>query len=139
MATRALVVDDLPTNIDLARTVLEADGFVVEGACDGAEAMNKVFRFVPDVILMDIRMPGLDGLELKTILKSTRATSNIVVIAFTAYYTPMDAGLLRRMGWEGLLAKPIQVATFAAQVRSEMETASRQRPTTGVRESTLRI
>jgi len=122
--TRLLIVDDMPMNITLARAVLEADGFVVEEATDAADAMHKVFRFLPDVILMDIQMPGMDGVSLTSILKSTAATRHIVVIAFTAYAMRGDEEKMRAMGCDGYLSKPIEIKTFAAQVRGEMSLAS---------------
>lgn len=127
LATRLLIVDDMPMNISLARAVLEADGFVVESATDAAEAMQKVFRFLPEAILMDIQMPGMDGLQLTSILKATAATLHIVVIAFTAYAMRGDEEKMRAMGCDGYLSKPIEVKTFAAQVRREIALAS-QRP-----------
>jgi len=122
--TRLLIVDDTPMNISLARAILEADGFVVEGATDAAEAMQKVFRFLPEVILMDIQMPGMDGLKLTSILKETDATKHIIVIAFTAYAMRGDEEKMRTLGCDGYLSKPIEVKTFAAQVRREIALAA---------------
>jgi two-component system cell cycle response regulator DivK len=126
-ATRLLIVDDTPLNITLARAVLEADGFLVESATDAADAMHKVFRFLPEVILMDIQMPGMDGVKLTSILKATSATTKIVVIAFTAYAMRGDEEKMRALGLDGYLSKPIEVKTFAAQVRREIALAA-QRP-----------
>lgn len=126
-AIRLLIVDDTPMNITLARAVLEADGFLVESAGDAAEALQKVFRFLPDVILMDIQMPGMDGLKLTSILKDTQATAHIVVIAFTAYAMRGDEEKMRSLGCDGYLSKPIEVKTFAAQVRGEMVLAAERR------------
>lgn len=122
-ATRLLIVDDTPMNITLARAVLEADGFLVESATDAADAMHKVFRFLPEVILMDIQMPGMDGVKLTSILKATSATTKIVVIAFTAYAMRGDEEKMRALGLDGYLSKPIEVKTFAAQVRREIALA----------------
>lgn len=126
-ATRLLIVDDTPMNITLARAVLEADGFLVESATDAADAMHKVFRFLPEVILMDIQMPGMDGVKLTSILKATSATTKIVVIAFTAYAMRGDEEKMRALGLDGYLSKPIEVKTFAAQVRREIALAA-ERP-----------
>ena len=124
--TRLLIVDDTPMNIALARAVLEADGFVIESATDAADAMNKVFRFLPEVILMDIQMPGMDGLKLTSILKATPSTRAIVVIAFTAYAMRGDEEKMRELGCDGYLSKPIEVKTFAQQVRSEIALAAQR-------------
>lgn len=130
-ATRLLIVDDTPMNIVLARAVLEADGFVVEGATDATNAMQKVFRFLPEVILMDIQMPGMDGLVLTSILKATEGCGHIVVIAFTAYAMRGDEEKMLAMGCDGYLSKPIEVKTFAAQVREQIALASKRSSRSG--------
>ena len=70
----------------------------------------------PDVILMDIQMPGMDGLELTRRLKAAPDTRDIIVIAFTAYAMLGDEAKMRAAGCDGYLSKPIQVATFAEEV-----------------------
>lgn len=115
---RVLVVDDYPLSIELVRFVLESEGFAVESAADAAEAMILVGAFRPDLILMDIQMPGMDGLELTHRLKADPATRHIVVVAFTAYAMKGDEARMRAAGCDGYVAKPIEVASFAQQVRA---------------------
>ena len=117
-APRILVVDDQPANLDLARFVLEADGLEVDIAANARQAMQQIQRAAPDLILMDIQMPGVDGLDLTHRLKADPATRAIVVVAFTAYAMPGDELRLRDAGCDAYLAKPIQVARFASQVRA---------------------
>ena len=124
---RVLIVDDNAMNIALARIVLEAENFEIETAGDGLQAMQKVRSFRPELILMDIQIPGSDGLELTRTLKRDPATRHILVIAFTAFAGHGDEARLRTVGCDGYLAKPIDVKTFGAQVQSFLE-ASRVIP-----------
>jgi len=116
--TRALVVDDNAMNIELVTFVLEADGFVVEAAADAGQAAARLGAFRPDVILMDIQMPGVDGLTFTRQLKADVATRHIVVVALTAYAMKGDEAKARAAGCDGYLSKPIDVGSFAASVRS---------------------
>jgi len=77
-----------------------------------------VIAFEPDLILMDIQMPGMDGLELTRLLKADARTRPIVIVAFTAYAMKGDEAKFRAAGCDGYLSKPIDVATFAEQVRA---------------------
>jgi two-component system cell cycle response regulator DivK len=123
-AVRILVVDDNPLNIELATHVLERDGFVVASASDAAGAMARLERFLPDLILMDIQMPGMDGLELSQRLKREPTTWDVVIIAFTAYAMKGDEAKMRAAGCDGYISKPIDIATFAASVRSHLKERS---------------
>jgi two-component system, cell cycle response regulator DivK len=124
---RVLIVDDNAMNIALTRIVLEVENFEVETAADGLQAMQKVTSFRPELILMDIQIPGSDGLELTQTLKRNPTTRHILVIAFTALARYGDETRLRAAGCDGYLTKPIDVKTFGSQVRSFLE-ASRVIP-----------
>ena len=117
---RVLIVDDNAMNIELASFVLRAGGFTVVSATDADDVALLATAFRPDVILMDIQMPGIDGLLLTQRLKADPATRHIVIVAFTAYAMKGDAARLRAAGCDGYIAKPIDVATFAATVRSRL-------------------
>ena len=121
---RILIVDDHPINIELARFVLSADGFEVEIAADAEQALARISTSRPDLVLMDIQMPGTDGLALTQRLKLDPATQGIVVVAFTAYAMKGDEARLRAAGCDGYIAKPIQEASFAATVRSLLQQAA---------------
>ena len=121
---RILIVDDHPINIELARFVLSADGFEVEIAADAEQALARISTSRPDLVLMDIQMPGTDGLALTQRLKLDPAAQGIVVVAVTAYAMKGDEARLRATGCDGYLAKPIQEASFAATVRSLLQQAA---------------
>jgi two-component system, cell cycle response regulator DivK len=114
---RLLIVDDNALNVTIARVVLAADQFVVESASNAAEALQKLPSFQPAVILMDVQMPGMNGLELTQLLKSDPATRHICIVAFTAFAMRGDEAKMRAVGCDGYLSKPINVNTFAAEVR----------------------
>nr|WP_315426038.1 response regulator [uncultured Albidiferax sp.] len=117
-APRVLIVDDNAMNLAIAQVVLQADAFEVECAGGAAEALQKVDLFRPELILMDIQMPGMDGLELTQLLKARPATQGIVVVAFTAFAMRGDEAKMRSAGCDGYLSKPIDVKQFAQQVRA---------------------
>ncbi|MBT9488680.1 MAG: response regulator [Rubrivivax sp.] len=115
---RVLIVDDNAMNIALAQTVLLADGFEVAVAADAAAALQQVAAFQPDLILMDIQMPGMDGLDLTRALKADPATRPIRIVAFTAFAMRGDEARMRAAGCDAYLSKPIEVRRFGAQVRA---------------------
>jgi two-component system cell cycle response regulator DivK len=115
---RVLVVDDNAMNVELVRHVLDHDGFIVESACDAGEALARIASFQPELILMDIQMPGMDGLELTRRLKTDPLLRHVLVVAFTAFAMHGDEAKMRAAGCDGYLSKPIDVHTFAASVRS---------------------
>jgi CheY-like chemotaxis protein len=117
VADRVLVIDDNPLNAELAEYVLQAAGFEVATAADAQLALGCIASFQPDVALVDIQLPGMDGLTLVRLLKAQAVTRDLVLIAFTAFAMKGDEGRMREAGCDGYIAKPIDVAQFAAQVR----------------------
>lgn len=115
---RVLVVDDHVLNLELASFVLAADGFEVATAIDADQAQELVASFQPELVLMDIQMPGMDGLTLTRLLKADVRTRHLVVVAFTAFAMKGDEQRMREAGCDGYLAKPIDVTRFASQVRA---------------------
>ena len=113
-----LIVDDNAMNIVIAQVVLQAEKFEVETAIDGLDALQKVASFGPDLILMDIQMPGMDGLEVTRTLKAEPASQHIRIVAFTAFAMTGDEAKMRSAGCDGYLSKPIDVKKLGAQVRS---------------------
>ena len=122
-AKRVLIVDDNAMNITIASVVLVAEDFIVKSAADAAKAQQMVASFQPDLILMDIQMPGMDGLALTRLLKADPRARHIVVVAFTAFAMRGDEAKMRAAGCDGYLSKPIDVKRFGAQVRACLDAA----------------
>jgi CheY-like chemotaxis protein len=107
-----LIVDDNPQNLKLARVLFTAKGYEVRTADDAEDAMRILIGFHPSVILMDLQLPGMDGLELTRRLKSDRRTNQIVIVALTAYAMKEDAARAFAAGCDGYASKPIDVKTL---------------------------
>ena len=115
-AHKILIVDDNAMNVELMSFVLEDDAFIVESVFDAKEALAKIDSFVPDLILMDMHLPGMDGLQLTRFIKSNLALRHIVIIAFTASAMKGDEAKMFNAGCDGYLSKPIDVDTIAATI-----------------------
>lgn len=118
MAQRIMIIDDNHMNLELVSYMLEADGFAVQLENGADTALNSIPDFKPDLILMDIQLPDMDGLELTRRLKADPATSGIVIVAFTAYAMKGDEAKMLASGCDGYISKPINVSTFISQVRT---------------------
>lgn len=112
-----LIVDDNARNLKLARDVLGAAGFLTLEAATGAEALDLAERHLPDVVLMDIRLPDMDGTEVAGQLSDGPRTSAIPVVALTSLALEGDGSWFRETAFAGYLAKPIDVEAFPHQVR----------------------
>ena len=123
-APRVLIVDDNQATVDLTKFVLDAAAFVVESTSDANNAILQVSAFRPDLILMDIQMPGIDGLELTARLKADPSMRHIAVVAFTAFAMKGDEAKMPAAGCDGSIGKPFEVASFAATVRANVRTRS---------------
>ena len=115
---------DKLASVDLTKFVLDAAAFVVESTSDANNAILQVSAFQPDLILMDIQMPGIDGLELTARLKADPSMRHIVVVAFTAFAMKGDEAKMPAAGCDGSIGKPFEVASFAATVRANVRTRS---------------
>jgi CheY-like chemotaxis protein len=112
-----LIVDDNPANLKLARIVLAAEGFEVRTAGDAEEAIALLRGFSPRLILMDIQLPGMDGLELTRRLKADPATRPIRIVGLTAYAMKGDPERILAAGCDGYIPKPIDTRRLPDQVR----------------------
>ncbi len=112
-----LVVEDNEVNQLLTASVLEREGFAVDLARTSIEAMELLRVRTPDVILMDVQLPGMDGLAFTRKLKADPATAHITVVAVTAHAMAGDREQTLAAGCAGYISKPIDTRTFGRQVR----------------------
>jgi two-component system, cell cycle response regulator DivK len=117
-APRVLVIDDSELNIEIATYLLTKAGMQVASALDGRSVSALVAAFAPDIVLMDIQLPGLDGLAVTRQLRADPVTRGLVIVAFTAYAMKGDREKFLAGGCDGYIGKPIDVATFADEVRA---------------------
>jgi two-component system cell cycle response regulator DivK len=113
----ALIIDDSDANRKLVRVVLRADGFETIEAATGAEGIALAIEHVPDVILMDLRLPDMGGAQAARRLDENERTSGIPVVALSVMPLEESGEWLEAAGFAGWLAKPISVGTFPDQVR----------------------
>jgi len=118
-----LVVEDNEVNQLLTASVLEREGFTVDLAADSTQALERVKERTPDLILMDVQLPGMDGLSLTRRLKRDPATARIPIIALTAHAMTGDREQTLEAGCAGYISKPIDTRTFAGQVLAFMSPA----------------
>src|SRR5260370_42622815 len=107
-----LTVDDNESNLKLMKAVLDSDDYVVKTAMNAEEAINVLATFEPQLILMDIQMPGMDGLELTRLLKRDPARRQIRILALTAYAMKGDEEKAIAAGWHGYITKPINTRSL---------------------------
>lgn len=117
MDRKILIVEDNELNLKLFCDLLRAHGFTVEPVRDGREALDRARAFVPDLIITDIQMPHVSGLELIEQMKSEAMLKEVPVLAVTAYAAKGDEERIRDAGAEGYVSKPISVMKFVEAVR----------------------
>ena len=123
MSARApliLVVEDNPANLLLVRSVLRLAEMTVVEAVTAAAARQLVRETMPDLVLMDVRLPDGDGLQLTRELKASPATSSIPVLVLTAHAMKGDAEAAAAAGCDGFITKPIDTRTLAQEVRRHL-------------------
>ena len=124
MGQKILVVEDNELNLKLFCDLLRAHAYVAEPVRDGREALATARSFAPDLIVMDIQMPHISGLELIEQIKADDELRPIPIMAVTAYAAKGDEERIRDAGAEGYVSKPISVLKFVAAVRSLLEAAA---------------
>jgi CheY-like chemotaxis protein len=120
-AARILVVDDHATNRKLVTDLLQFEGYEVFQAADAEEAEGMVPAVRPQLILMDIALPGRDGLELTRQLKGDPATAHIRIYALTAFAMKGDEGRARNAGCDGYITKPIDTRELPRMIARLLE------------------
>ena len=116
MGESILVVDDNLANARLVSFLLERKGYLVRTAVDAHDALTVLEVFQPELILMDIQLPGMDGLELTRILKADPRRRHIAIIALTAYAMKGDEERAKEAGCDGYVSKPIDTRTLPGLV-----------------------
>lgn len=127
MNDHLLIVEDNPINLKLAAEVLSAAGYKISRAVDAEQARRLLTELVPDLILMDIGLPGMDGLSLTRLIKADPRLSHIPVVALTAYAMRGDSVKAAEAGCDGYITKPIDTRKLIEQVSSILDMARRSR------------
>lgn len=121
-----LIVDDNPVNMKLTRVLLTGEGYDVRTASDAGEALTILQDVHPGLILMDIQLPGIDGLELTRRLKADPATRDIPIVGLTAYAMKGDEERILAAGCDGYIPKPIDTRTLSDNVRRYLQRTMRR-------------
>jgi two-component system, cell cycle response regulator DivK len=117
---KVLIIEDNPTNLTLATFLLQSVSHTVLSATDAEAGLALARAERPDLILMDIQLPGMDGLEATAQLKRDDATRSIPVIALTAFAMKGDEERIRAAGCDGYIAKPMRYREFLATVAEQL-------------------
>ena len=121
MTKRILVVEDNDLNRKLFCDVLQAGGFSVEPCADGETAIERAKAFIPNLVIMDIQLQDVSGLDLIAGLKGDSELCDIPVLAVTAYAGKGDEERIREVGAEGYLSKPVSIGPFMNAVKGLLE------------------
>lgn len=116
-----LIVDDNAVNLKLVRVLLAKEGYETRTASDANEAIAVLETFSPRLILMDLQLPGMDGLQLTRQLKADPRTKEIVIVALTAYAMKGDEEKSRDAGCDGYITKPIDTRTMPTTLRGFLD------------------
>lgn len=135
MVPVVLIVDDYPDTCEMYAAYLDLAGFRSLKANDGYEALRVAAEYLPDVILMDLGLPGIDGYEVTKRLKSDLRTRDIPVIALTAHATPQQFDQLVASGFDDLILKPCLPDALAEEVERFIRRSRREEATSGLTSS----
>jgi CheY-like chemotaxis protein len=121
MPNPILVIDDNETNLRLISYLLTARGYEIRTAANAKEALRVLEGFSPRLILMDLQLPGMDGLSLTRQLKAAPATHDIIIVALTAYAMKGDEEKARAAGCDGYITKPIDTRALPVTLAGYLE------------------
>jgi CheY-like chemotaxis protein len=127
MRGHILIVDDNPIDLKLVGELLEVHGFKTECVSDAEQAQRTLARMAPDLVLVDIALPGMDGLSLTRLIKADARLRHVPVVALTAFAMRGDDQRAAAAGCEAYLTKPINVREFGGQIVAILEAAEAQR------------
>lgn len=117
-----LIVEDNEKNMKLARDVLQSKGYTTLEAVTGEDGVRMAMETKPDLVLMDIQLPGINGIEALRRVRADPACARIPIVAFTASVTPTDRSQISAAGFDGFLSKPINLREFIETVKRVLET-----------------
>jgi two-component system cell cycle response regulator DivK len=120
-AKRILIVEDNERNLKLVRDLLEVKGYRVVAATSGEEALPLAQREPPDLVVMDIGLPGMDGIAALRALRADPRTQDVPVIAVTASVMQTERVTIMQAGFDGYMGKPIDVRGFLALVQDTLD------------------
>ena len=113
---RILLVDDYPDALEIWGLYLRSLGYEVETADDGLKAVEEAHRYLPDIIVLDLELPGITGFEAAVRLRQSRATRNIPLIAATGYSHVKQLDQARDSGFDSIVVKPCEPAALVAEI-----------------------
>ncbi len=116
-----LIVEDNDKNMKLARDILQAKGYATLEAVNGEDGVRMALAHRPDLVLMDIQLPDINGIEAFARIRGNADTRKIPVVAFTASVTPMDRNRITDAGFDEFIGKPINLKEFLATVKRVVE------------------
>jgi two-component system cell cycle response regulator DivK len=116
-----LIVEDNEKNMKLARDVLQARGYATLEAVTGEEGVRLAIDRKPDLVLMDIQLPGINGMEALRQVRADPACAKVPVVAFTASVTPTDRSQISAAGFDAFISKPINLKEFLETVKRLLE------------------
>jgi two-component system, cell cycle response regulator DivK len=121
MPKMILIVDDNQDNRDLVRKILKNSGYQLHEACDGQTAVDMAQRLRPDLILMDIQLPVLDGYQAVARIRQLPEICRVPIIGLTSYAMKGDEDKVLQSGCDAYLAKPIDIARFREMIKHFLE------------------
>ena len=116
-----LIVEDNEKNMKLARDILQAKGYTTLEAVNGEDGVSMALAQIPDMVLMDIQLPDINGIEAFARIRANGATAKVPVVAFTASVMSIDRNRIIEAGFDGFIGKPINLKEFLETVRKTLE------------------
>jgi two-component system, cell cycle response regulator DivK len=121
-----LIVEDNEKNMKLARDLLQAKGYKTFEAVNGIDGVQLAKQHIPDLVLMDIQLPDINGIEAFEQMRADPRTKSIPIVAFTASVTPVDRTRVMLAGFDGFLSKPINIKEFLETVKRMVDAGPRR-------------
>ena len=118
-----LIVEDNEKNMKLVRDILQAKGYETMEAVNAEDGIKLALERVPDLVLMDIQLPGMNGMEALKVLRAEQTTAHVPVVAITASVMTQDRQQIMDTGFNGFIEKPINLRDFLATVQASLKPA----------------